>query len=85
MDTKRLKREFGRDLTFWGGVDTQSVLPRGTPEDVRREVKTRIDDLASGGGYVLASVHTIQAEVPPENVVAMLEAALEYGRPGVIA
>ena len=85
MDTKRLKREFGRDLTFWGGVDTQSVLPRGSREDVRREVKSRIEDLASGGGYVLASVHTIQAEVPPENVVAMLEAALEYGRQGAIA
>jgi uroporphyrinogen decarboxylase len=85
MDTKRLKREFGRDLAFWGGVDTQSVLPRGTPADVRKEVKTRIDDLARGGGYVLASVHNIQAEVPPENVVAMLEAAVEYGRQGVNA
>lgn len=82
MDTKRLKREFGRDLAFWGGVDTQSVLPRGTPEDVRNEVKTRIDDLAGGGGYVLASVHNIQAEVPPQNVVAMFEAALEFGRKG---
>jgi uroporphyrinogen decarboxylase len=48
-------------------------------------VKTRIDDLARGGGYVLASVHNIQAEVPPENVVAMLEAAVEYGRQGVNA
>lgn len=82
MDTKRLKCEFGRDLTFWGGVDTQSVLPRGTPADVRKEVKTRIDDLAGGGGYVLASVHNIQAEVPPQNVVAMFEAALEFGRNG---
>jgi uroporphyrinogen decarboxylase len=85
MDTKRLKREFGRDLAFWGGVDTQSVLPRGTPADVRKEVKTRIDDLAGGGGYVLASVHNIQAEVPPQNVAAMLEAAIEFGRKGVSA
>jgi uroporphyrinogen decarboxylase len=77
MDTARLKREFGKHLTFWGGVDTQSVLSRGTPDDVRREVARRIDDLASGGGYVLCAVHNIQAEVPPANVVAMFEAALE--------
>jgi uroporphyrinogen decarboxylase len=78
MDTKRLKREFGRDIAFWGGIDTQSVLPRGTPADVRKEVETRIEDLAGGGGYVLASVHNIQAEVPPQNVAAMLETALEF-------
>jgi uroporphyrinogen decarboxylase len=80
MDTKRLKQEFGRDITFWGGVDTQSVLPRGTPQQVREEVKRRLDDLADGGGYVLAAVHNIQADVPPENVVALFEAALEFGR-----
>jgi len=80
MDTKRLKREFGRDLTFWGGINTQQVLPLGTPEEVREEVRRRIEDLAEGGGYVLCAVHNIQPEVPPENVVAMYEAALEYGR-----
>ncbi|MEN6603684.1 MAG: uroporphyrinogen decarboxylase family protein [Bryobacteraceae bacterium] len=78
MDTARLKREFGRDLAFWGAIDTQRVLSRGTPSDVRDEVRRRIDDLAEGGGYVLCGVHNIQAEVPPENVVAMYEAALEY-------
>ena len=79
MDTAALKKEFGRDLSFWGGVDTQSVLPFGTPEDVKAEVRRRIEDLATGGGYVFNSVHNIQSDVPPENVAAMFEAALEYG------
>jgi uroporphyrinogen decarboxylase len=79
MATERLKREFGRELTFWGGIDTHRVLPTGTPAEVREEVKRRIDDLAGNGGYVLCAVHNIQPEVPPENVVAMYEAALEYG------
>lgn len=80
MDTKRLKREFGRDLAFWGGIDTQRVLPLGEPGEVREEVRRRIEDLAEGGGYVLCAVHNIQPEVPPENLVAMYEAALEYRR-----
>jgi len=79
MDTAVLKREFGRHLCFWGGVDTQTVLPFGTPEEVRAEVRRRISDLAAGGGYVLAAVHNIQKEVPPANVLAMLDAAREYG------
>lgn len=78
MDTKRLKREFGRDMAFWGAIDTQAVLPRGTPQDVRDEVRRRIEDLAPGGGYILCAVHNIQPDVPPENIVAMYEAALEY-------
>jgi uroporphyrinogen decarboxylase len=79
MDPARLKREFGRDLAFWGGINTQQVLPRGTPAEVREDVRRRIEDLAPGGGYVLAAVHNIQPEVPPENVVAMYDAALEFG------
>ncbi len=79
MDTKTLKREFGRDLSFWGAIDTGNVLPYGTPDDVRAEVKRRINDLAGNGGYILAAVHNIQPEVPPQNVAAMYEAALEYG------
>jgi uroporphyrinogen decarboxylase len=55
------------------------VLPRGTPQDVREDVRRRIADLADGGGYVLCAVHNIQAEVPPENVVAMYDAGLELG------
>ena len=80
MDTKRLKREFGKDLSFWGAIDTQSVLPRGTTEQVREEVKRRIEDLSKDGGYLFGSVHNIQADVPPENVLAMFEAGLDYGR-----
>ena len=80
MDTKALKREFGRDLVFWGGgCDTQEILPRGTPEQVRDEVKRRIDDLAPGGGFVFNPVHNIQAGVPPENIMAMWDAWSEYG------
>lgn len=78
MDTARLKREFGRDLAFWGGVDTGRVLPHGTPDDVRAEVRLRLNHLARGGGCVLCPVHNIQADVPPENVVALYDAAREY-------
>jgi len=79
MDPVRLKREFGADLTFWGGgCDTQHTLPRGTPEEVAAEVKRLLDIVAPGGGYVFNQVHNIQADVPPENVVAMLETARSY-------
>ncbi|MBI4220130.1 MAG: hypothetical protein HY682_08320 [Chloroflexi bacterium] len=83
MNPDRLKQEFGRDLCFWGGVDTQKVLPYGSARDVADEVRRRLGDLGQGGGYVLASVHCIQAEVPPANIVAMFEtarAALVGGR-----
>ncbi len=81
MDTKKLKKEFGKDLVFWGGgVDTQNVLPYGTPDDVRSEVKRRIDDLAPGGGFVFNTVHNIQADVPAENIIAMWETVMEYGK-----
>ena len=72
MDTKRLKREFGSSITFWGGgCDTQHVLRNGTPEDIRNEVKRRVDDLSGGGGFVFTQVHNIQPDVPPENIMAM--------------
>jgi uroporphyrinogen decarboxylase len=75
MDTARLKREFGRDLTFWGGgCDTQNVLPRGPVGRIREEVRRRVSDLAPGGGFVFCQVHNIQPDVPPEHVLAMLEA-----------
>jgi len=80
MDTARLNREFGRDIVFWGGgADSTRVLPFGTPEKVRDEARRRIEDLAPGGGFVFGTIHNIQAEVPPENVVALFEAAYEYG------
>jgi uroporphyrinogen decarboxylase len=83
MDPKVLKSRFGNDLTFWGGgVDTQRVLPFGTPQQVRDEVKRHLEEFAPGGGYVFNTVHNIQAFVPPENVVAAFDAALEYGRYG---
>jgi uroporphyrinogen decarboxylase len=79
MDTKELKKEYGKDLCFWGGgVDTQEILPHGSPKEVRDEVKRRIDDLAPGGGFVFAAVHNIQPDVPPENLWAMWEASQEY-------
>jgi uroporphyrinogen decarboxylase len=80
MEPAALKRDFGRDLTFWGGgVDTQGVLPRGTPAEVKDEVRRNIEALAPGGGYVFNTVHNIQADVPPENIIAMWEALQEYG------
>lgn len=80
MDTAELKAEFGRDLTFWGGaVDPQKVLARGTPDEVKAEVRRRIRDLKPGGGFVFASIHNIQAYVPVENILAMWEALDEEG------
>jgi len=80
MDSADLKREFGKDLTFWGGgVDTQYVLPTGTPEQVRDEAKRRIDDFAPGGGFVFAAVHNIQADVSAENILAMRQALRDFG------
>ncbi|MFQ5814215.1 MAG: uroporphyrinogen decarboxylase family protein [Anaerolineae bacterium] len=76
MDPVRLKREFGADLTFWGGgCDTQHTLPHSTPEEVVAEVKRLLDIFAPGGGYVFNQVHNIQADVHPKNIVAMLETA----------
>lgn len=79
MDTARLKRDFGSELSFWGAVDTVNVLPRGGRAEVEAEVRKRIEDLAAGGGFVLAGVHNIQADVPPENIVAMVESARQFG------
>jgi len=79
MDPARLKREFGKDLTFWGGGCDPVVMGTGSVRQVRDEVKRRIQELAPGGGFVFGSVHNIQAQVPPENIVAMFDAALEFG------
>lgn len=80
MDPARLKREFGDKLTFWGGgCDTQSVLPNATPEEIDRHVKERIEIFAPGGGFVFTQIHNVQANVPPENVVACYDAAWKYG------
>jgi uroporphyrinogen decarboxylase len=82
MDPDQLKREFGNQVSFWGGVDSQSVLCQGNTEDVTEEVKKRIRQFAPGGGYVLGSVHNIQPDVKPENIVALFQAARKYGKYG---
>lgn len=80
MDSAELKREFGKDIVFWGGgVDTQRVLGSGTPDEVRADTRKRIQDLAPGGGFVFAAVHNIQGNVPPENIMAMWETLQEFG------
>jgi uroporphyrinogen decarboxylase len=79
MDPVKLKAEYGDKLSFWGAVDTQQVLPRGSAEDVKAEVERRIAELGPGGGYVLCGVHNLQPEVPLENVLAMYRHAREVG------
>ncbi|MBE9543687.1 MAG: hypothetical protein IMF02_04290 [Proteobacteria bacterium] len=79
MEPEALKQDFGKDLTFWGaGIDTQGTLPYGKPKQIRDEVKRIIEILAPGGGYVYNTIHNIQADVPPKNIVAMYEAFQEF-------
>jgi hypothetical protein len=79
MDPRALKDRFGAQLTFWGGgVDTQKTLPFGTPEDVRAEVKERIEIFGRGGGFVFNTIHNVQAGVPAENLAALYEAVREW-------
>jgi uroporphyrinogen decarboxylase len=83
MDPAMLKQRFGRDLVFWGGgCDAQHVLPFGTPEQVREQVRRNLAIFKPDGGYVFNGIHNIQADVPPENVVALFDAAFEYGSYG---
>ncbi|MCL5987055.1 MAG: hypothetical protein M1371_10930 [Actinobacteria bacterium] len=79
MDTRFLKKEFGKDISFWGAIDTQKVLPFGSEKELEEEVKKRIEDLAPGGGYVLAPVHSVQPDVRPERILQMLGYAKKYG------
>jgi uroporphyrinogen-III decarboxylase len=80
MDPKELKQRFGDRIVLWGGgVDTQHTLPFGTPDDVRREVRERIMAFRPGGGYVFNPIHNVQAGVPVENLLAMVEALGQYG------
>jgi len=80
MDPRKIKEKAGNALTLWGGIDTHVILPKGTPKDVEEEVKRKIDILGDGGGYVLSADHNILIDVPPENLIAMFEAALKHGR-----
>jgi len=81
MDPAELKAEFGDKVVCWGGgVDTQSTLPFGTPDQVRDQVRRRIRTFAPGGGYVFNTVHNVQANSPVENVLAMIETVREFGQ-----
>ena len=76
MDVETLKERFGERIVFWGGgADVQNILPRGSAEEVRRDVRHRIEVMQPGGGFVFAPIHNIQADVPPENITAMYEQA----------
>jgi len=78
-DLGLLKKNYGKHLAFCGAIDTQRVLPYGTPEEVRAEVRRVIGLLGEGGGYMLGAVHTVMDEVPAENILAMCDAAREFG------
>jgi uroporphyrinogen decarboxylase len=79
MEPVRLKREFGKDVTFWGGgVDTRAVLNAGSPDDVRKQVLERLEVFAPGGGFVFNTVHNILPDVPPASIVAMYDAIDEF-------
>lgn len=74
MEARRLKEQYGKDLSFWGGgVDTQNVLPNGGPEEVKANVKERIEQFSPGGGFVFGAVHNIQDDVPAKNILSMIE------------
>jgi hypothetical protein len=79
MDALTLKRRYGGQLVFWGGgVDTQKTLPFGTPQEVRDQVRERIETFAPGGGFVFCTIHNVQANTPIENLLAMFKAVKEY-------
>ena len=81
MEPEKLKEEFGKDLVFWGGgCDTRDVLPNKTPKEIEEHVKKRIDIFSKNGGFVFNQVHNVLANIPPENVIAMLKAAIEFGK-----
>lgn len=80
MEPEKLKQKFGDRIVFWGGgVETQTVLPFGTKEEVIEQVKERVRIFGNGGGFVFAPVYNIQYGVPPQNVEAMIEAVMKYG------
>ncbi len=80
MDPQKIKALFGDRLSFWGGgVETQTTLPFGSVEEVRREVRQRVEMLGQGGGYVFGTIHNIQPDIPPEKILAVFETAREYG------
>jgi uroporphyrinogen decarboxylase len=79
-DLPSLKKRFGKNIAFCGGIDTHRILPFGSVEEVRQEVRRVMQTLGPGGGFMVAAVHTIMNDVPPENVLAMVDAVEEFGR-----
>jgi uroporphyrinogen decarboxylase len=79
MDLAALKREYGRDLAFQGGIDIQQTMPHGTPDDVRREVAERATLLGRDGGYIFCTAHNLLPDVPTANLEALFEAYREQG------
>lgn len=75
MDTRAIREQYRGRLAFWGGLSVQEVLPHGTPDDVRRETRRLLAEMAPGGGYVLAPSHSLTGDIPPENIDAFLEVA----------
>lgn len=79
MEPHFLKRHYGRDLVFFGGLDIQELLPRGRPQEVKDEVHRLVEILGEGGGYILAPAHNVQDDTPTENILAVFEAVREAG------
>jgi uroporphyrinogen decarboxylase len=81
MEPEKLKKEFGTDITFWGGgSNTRDVLPYKSPAEVAEDVKRRVEVFSKGGGFVFNQIHNVMVDVPPENVIAMFDAAYEFGK-----
>jgi uroporphyrinogen decarboxylase len=78
MDVYQLKRDYGRDITFWGGVGSQSILPFGTPDQIRAEVKKLVTEMGKGGGYILGPAKSVLADTPPANFAALVESFLTF-------
>jgi len=80
IDAAGLKKSFGKEIVFWGGVDSQQILPTGSSGDVEREVRNLVRAMAPGGGLVVCAVHNIQADVPVENVLTLFDSVERWGR-----
>jgi uroporphyrinogen decarboxylase len=79
-DPSKLKKDYWDKFVFYSNIANTTILPHGTPSEVEQEVKEKIKYLAPGGGYILSGGHNIQADVPPENVIALFDSAIKYGK-----